>query len=134
VVTRGVFARLYSDVADGDNNMNFHELELAKLWIEGAKIAGALAVFAVGLWQYRRAQSRKRMEFIAQEINTFRVDPMVKDVFQLLDWEVREIDLGLRRDDGTSDIKRVTYAETERALLPHFASDVGFDAVEVAIR
>jgi hypothetical protein len=63
-------------VADGDNNTNAHELELAKLWIEGAKIAGALAVFAAGLGQYRRAHSWKRMEFIAQEINKFCVDPI----------------------------------------------------------
>lgn len=114
--------------------MNANEVDVAKLWIESTKIAGALAVFVVGLWQYRRAQSWKRMEFIAQEMNKFRADPMVKDVFQLLDWEVRNLDLGLKKDDGTPDVKIVTYGDTTGALVPHFARDVGFDAVEAAIR
>ena len=104
--------------------------------IEAVKVVAALTAFAVGLVQYRRSQSWKRMEFVAQEMNKLRSDPMVKDVFLLLDWELRSMDFGLKNDDGKPRIIRVTYDLTKRALAPHYAAPAHFefDVVEVAIR
>jgi hypothetical protein len=46
--------------------------------IEFAKIAAGAIAFALGLWQYRRNQKWKRLEFVAGEMKIFFDDPAVK--------------------------------------------------------
>lgn len=122
----------------------------ASLVLDIVKLTGASVAFGVGLWQYRRAQAWKRMEFLAQQVEKFRADPMVKRVFLMLDWSERWIDFGLDSDFSTFEIgektlppeklpkaegkHRITYKIVESALTPHQARSSGFTPVETAIR
>ena len=65
------------------------------IYLELAKIAIPTCVFLAGVLQYRKAQGWKRMEFVAQQIERFRSDPIVRRVFTMLDWGERRIDVGL---------------------------------------
>jgi len=100
--------------------------------IELVKIVGGVVAFSLGLWQYRVAQSWKRMEFIAAEIAKFRADPMVKKVFLMLDWRARRIDLGVAKAPDEA-IPVVTYELVTCALVLH-SEDKTFTPIEAAIR
>jgi len=78
------------------------------------------------------------MEFVAQQIEKFRADPIVKRVFTMLDWRERRIDLGipfeLNLRSGELSPPRVTYQVISEALRSHHAPPRGFSSLEAAIR
>jgi len=61
--------------------------------VQTLTMAGGVIVFAVGIYQYWRAQQWKRSEFIASEIKAMRGDPSAQTMMQMLDWDGRRADL-----------------------------------------
>lgn len=49
-------------------------------------VAGGLIAFSVGLWQYARAQSWQRLQFVASQMANFFADPEVRTALLLLDY------------------------------------------------
>ncbi|MCX6595312.1 MAG: hypothetical protein NTV70_02975 [Acidobacteria bacterium] len=99
--------------------------------IEVVKVVGGGMAFGLGLWQYRVAQSWKRMEFTAAEIAKFRADPMVRRVYLMLDWEARRIDLGLPKEGDNFPV--IKHSLVASALVPHSEKEK-FTLAEAAIR
>ena len=62
-------------------------------WIEILKLLGATAAFWIGLNQYRKSETWKRLEFVAAEIKTFYDDAAVKLAMGMLDWRRKEVAL-----------------------------------------
>jgi hypothetical protein len=61
--------------------------------LETLKVIAGITIFAAGLWQYRRAQTWKRLEFVAQQVDAFFSNPSVKNVLIMLEWDERQINL-----------------------------------------
>lgn len=108
------------------------------IWFELAKVAIPSCVFGAGLIQYRHAQSWKRMEFVAQQVEKFRADAMVRRVLMMLDYGERRIDLGLPLEanlrSGEPKPPRITYKVTAEALRSHRGNQRGFSPLEAVIR
>jgi hypothetical protein len=86
----------------------FHWLSLSisfSNWIEITKILGAALAFGIGLWQYRKSEAWKRLEFVAAEMKVFYDDAAVKAAMTMLDWRKKEMALFKYRDEG--DYNRV---------------------------
>lgn len=79
-------------------------------------LAGAVVVFAVGLYQYLEAQKWKRAEFVAQEAKDFFANAKVAVALTMIDWGRRKVNLD-PTGDGYSRV--VTRDMQSRALLPH---------------
>jgi hypothetical protein len=84
---------------------------------------GALGAFAVGLWQYRRADYWKRSEFLAKEMKEYFTDPKVLLALTMVDWGERDIQLfdpsipgSANPDTGERTVDRKLQCE---ALRPH---------------
>lgn len=106
-------------------------MDKPQIIIEIFKVVGGAFAFGLGLWQYRVAQSWKRMEFTATEIAKFRADPMVRKVFLMLDWRARRLDLGVPKTDDAFPM--ITYELVTSALVPHYGGQT-FTPLEAAIR
>ena len=108
------------------------------IWLEVAKVVVPSCVFGAGLIQYRHAQSWKRMEFVAQQVEKFRADAMVRRVLTMLDYAERRIDLGVPLEgnlhSGEPRPPRITYAVVAEALRPHHNNHRGFSPLEAMIR
>ena len=91
--------------------------------IDVVKILGASAAFLVGLFQYRKAQTWKQAEFIANEVKEFNGLPDVRNAKLMLDWRSRYIDLFPERAQYEERRVLVTCELLVRAL----ASDKGVD-------
>jgi hypothetical protein len=100
---------------------------------EVLQLVGAATAFAIALWQYVRAQSWKRAEFVANEVRAFVSDAAVVKVMTMLDWGSREIELGERGEDGNPKKTLVTYQLVSSALMTH-EEHGGFSGKEAAIR
>ena len=74
-------------------------------WIEITKILGASLAFSIGLWQYRKSEAWKRLEFVAAEMKIFYDDVAVKAAMAMLDWRKKEMTLFKYR--GENDYSRV---------------------------
>jgi hypothetical protein len=103
-----------------------------------AKVVVPTCAFLVGLGQYRKAQAWKRMEFVAQQIERFRADVIVRRVLTMLDWGERRIDLGIPFEPNlrSGELKppRITYRLIGEALRTHHGNQGGFSSLEAAIR
>jgi len=84
-------------------------------WLKLLALLGAAIAFAIGLWQYTRAQQWKRAEFLANEIKDLQADTRAATALSMIDWESR--DFNLRPGDATPT--RVTREMQVRALVPH---------------
>ena len=60
-------------------------------WIEVLKLLGAAAAFWIGLNQYRKSETWKRLEFVAAEMKSFYDDAAVKLAMGMLDWRKKEV-------------------------------------------
>jgi hypothetical protein len=94
-------------------------LEVWKFYLSIAGGAGAIIVFAVGLWQYSRAQQWKRAEFLALEIKELLADAKAANALIMIDWALRRIRLRAIENPDYKQRTVVTYAMQCRALQPH---------------
>jgi len=101
------------------------DAERSKLFLSIAGYLAALAAFAIGLIQYRRADYWKRCEFLAREMKEFFADPKVSLTLIMIDWGVRRVklfDAGLTTDGSgrpDSGIREVNREIQCAALRPH---------------
>src|ERR1051325_2140414 len=98
-------------------------------WI---KIVGAFLVFCVGLWQYWRAQTWKRREFIASQMKDFEGDRRIQLAMTMLDWRDRELYFPSEADNTPVRVI-VDGVLLSSALLPHEEAG-GYSKEEVLIR
>lgn len=96
---------------------------------------GTLAIFSLGLWQYRRAETWKKSEFIAKLYKEFVEDAACQRAMWMIDWHSRPINFGTEAhpdivdyDEGllpgalrTTDNKR-KFTETEMKIRDTFDS------------
>jgi hypothetical protein len=78
-------------------------------WLEIMKIAGAALAFGIGLWQYSKSQTWKRLEFVAAEMSSFFNDTAARDAMTVLDWRKKEMTLYKYRGEGDSKLVTVNY-------------------------
>jgi hypothetical protein len=78
-------------------------------WVGLLKILGATVAFGIGLWQYRKNQAWKRVEFVASEMKAFFDDEAVKAAMTMLDWRRKEMELFRYRGHGDSTTVEVSY-------------------------
>ncbi len=95
------------------------KFEAAKFYLSVAGGTGAIVVFAVGLWQYSRAQQWKRAEFLAQEMKDLLADPKSSNALIMIDWALRRIRLRAIENPEFKTRTVVTYEMQCRALQPH---------------
>jgi hypothetical protein len=96
-------------------------------------LLGATFAFAIGLFQYRKAQRWKRSEWVAKEMKDFFGDPAVKTALQLLDWGSRKVQLFPDKVEPEQRFVRVSDEDLRKALMYH--SDHGnFSETEAALR
>jgi hypothetical protein len=84
----------------------FQSLSISN-WLDLIKIGGAGLAFGIGLWQYRKGQVWKRMEFVAAEMQVFYNDSAVRAAMTMLDWNKKTMTLFKYRDVedlGTVDV------------------------------
>jgi hypothetical protein len=70
----------------------------------------AIIAFVLGLFQYRRAQKWRRMEWIAAEVKAFFGGPHVKNALLILDWKRCELPY-LRESSDSAREKTFMYEE-----------------------
>jgi hypothetical protein len=73
------------------------------------KILGAALAFGIGLWQYSKNQTWKRLEFVAAEMRSFFNDTAARDAMTMLDWRKKEMALYKYRGEGDSKPVNVNY-------------------------
>src|SRR5258708_40121483 len=84
-------------------------------WIEILKLLGAGVAFWIGLNQYRKSETWKRLEFVAAEMKTFYDDTAVKLAMGMLDWRKKEVASTSTGAKTTSRERRST-TRSSRAL------------------
>lgn len=101
-------------------------------WMEILKLVGAGVAFGIGLQQYRKSETWKRLEFVAAEMRAFYDDAAVKLAMGMLDWRRKEVALYKYREEN--DFARVTvdYAIVANALGTD--PDKTYDKVHSAVR
>jgi hypothetical protein len=102
-------------------------------WMDILKLVGAVAAFWIGLKQYRKSETWKRVQFVADEMKTFYDDPAVKLAMGMLDWRKKEVALFKYR--GGKDIDErvvVDYALVATAL--GIDPELKYDKNQSAIR
>lgn len=86
-------------------------------WLETLKLVGAGAAFSIGLYQYRKSEAWKRVQFLADEMKSFYDDPAVKLAMGMLDWRKKEVPLFRHRGGkDADDLVVVDYALVASAL------------------
>ncbi|MBC7937092.1 MAG: hypothetical protein H7Y86_17215 [Rhizobacter sp.] len=107
------------------------------------KSIGAFAAaygFYIGLKRYKKAQSWKRMEWVANEVKAFIADPMVRNAMYMLDWGTRHIELYPQKTDYDDRFVLVDRQLLNNALQVHELRDeplhgkTRFTKDEIAIR
>jgi hypothetical protein len=98
--------------------------------ISSAGTIFAVAVFAFAFFQYRRAESWKKSEFIAKLYKEFVDDPECQRAMWMMDWEeTRQINFG---SEDKPLIETCTPEKLASALRKH--DEIRFTEVEVKIR
>lgn len=80
------------------------------------KVTAAAVAFAIGLWQYRKSQIWKRLEFVSAQMKIFFDDPAVRNAMIMLDWRKKKIPLYNHRDEDDFDEVTVQYEIVATAL------------------
>src|SRR5204863_9581854 len=93
--------------------------EQVKLGVDLLTVIAAAIAFAVGLWQYRRAQLWKRLEFVAAEISSFNSDWRARNAMLMLDWGSRKLALFPEQDVSEGREVFVDRELLSSALLTH---------------
>ena len=136
-----------------------HKLTFAQVIVSFFGFIGAISAFTFAIFQYRKAEKWKRMQFVADEVRDLEADPVIANALLMIDWVVRKINLLLVPDAKVVDLVKITRDMQWRALLPHTLKqkypeyqaktrmdiegtsgeiapvrDLGFEATEVLIR
>jgi hypothetical protein len=101
-------------------------------WIEIIKIAGAAVAFGIGLWQYRKSQGWKRLEFVASETKAFYDDTAVKAAMSMLDSRKKKMALFKFRNEN--DLERVVVDYEVVASALGTDAEMQYDKRQSAIR
>jgi hypothetical protein len=80
---------------------------------------GAAAAFSIGLAQYIRAQTWKRTEWVAQEMESFFNDWRVMAALRMIDYGERRLELYPSRADETKRFVMVLDDDVAKALEHH---------------
>lgn len=80
---------------------------------------GSLAAATTGLWAYISNNRWKRREYVNSLFQKINANSDVKRAMQMLDWNVREIDLFPDEADAVDRLYRVTDELVAAALIPH---------------
>ena len=102
----------------------------AKLALEIAAVVLTLTGLFAGLFQYRKAQKWKVLEFVANEMKEFENEPEVQNAMYMLDWDEKEI-LLYPDEEGDEKWELVDSEMVYKSLEPNGRR---FDEAEVAIR
>jgi hypothetical protein len=97
-------------------------------------LLGAALAFLIGLFQYRRAQHWKRVEWVAQEMKNLFGDPVVQAAMLMFDWGSRRIPLYPDRKEENERYVRLTNEIVADALQLHDDRPNGFSDQEADIR
>lgn len=97
-------------------------------------LLGAAVVFAIGLFQYRRAQQWKRAEWVAQEMKQWFADPLVQAALLMIDWGSRRILLYPGRENVGERYVRLNNDDVARALMLRSERPDSFSELEADIR
>ncbi|HEX6648794.1 MAG TPA: hypothetical protein VF075_04630 [Pyrinomonadaceae bacterium] len=101
-------------------NMSPQErFQLAQFIASTLGVGGAIVAFSFAVFQYRRAESWKRTEFIAKEIKDFESDPLIQNALLMIDWGSRRINLFLYSNPTHDQLVKITREVQWKALLPH---------------
>lgn len=102
--------------------------------LKAIALFGAAVAFVVGLLQYRKSQRWKRSEWVAQEMDGFFKDPVVRSALCMIDWGARRLELYPNREKPEERFVVVTDDRMARALEFHENRPEGFTEDEAAIR
>lgn len=136
-----------------------HRLTFAQVIVSFFGFIGAISAFTFAIFQYRKAEKWKRMQFVADEVRDLEADPVIANALLMIDWGVRKINLLLVPEAKVTDLVKITRDMQWRALVPHPLKqkypeyqaktrmelegtsgeigpfrDLGFSAIEVRIR
>ena len=75
---------------DSQNSEFINSMDLLIKFIGGV---GTLVIFGIGLKRYKKDQTWRKNEFVAQEIKSFNNDPKAQNAMWMLDWKARKIEL-----------------------------------------
>jgi hypothetical protein len=84
--------------------------------MEVAKLLAAGVAFGIGLWQYRRSQIWKRLEFVSAQMKIFFDDPAAREAMIMLDWRKKKMPLFKFRDEADEEYVTVDYKMVAGAL------------------
>jgi hypothetical protein len=102
-------------------------------WIRSnASILIAVFAFLFGVWQYRKSQVWKRLEFVSSEMRTFFDDDAAKAAMTMLDWRRKKTALFKHRGEGDMERITVDYEMVVKSLGTDPA--MAYDKNESAIR
>ena len=94
-------------------------LTFAQVVVSFFGFIGAISAFTFAIFQYRKAEKWKRMQFVADEVRDLEADPIIQNALLMVDWGVRKINLFLIPDPEPNDYVKITRDVQWRALLPH---------------
>jgi hypothetical protein len=101
-------------------------------WMDILKLVGAGVAFGIGLQQYRKSETWKRLEFVAAEMRAFYDDTAVKLAMGVLDWRRKEVALYKYRGENDFGRETVDYAIVANSLGTD--PDKTYDKVHSAVR
>jgi hypothetical protein len=102
--------------------------------LKAVALFGASIAFIVGLLQYRKTQSWKRAEWVAEEMTGFFGDPKVRAALCMIDWGARRVQLYPERKTVEEQFVVVTDDRLAKALEDHQSRPNGFTEDEVTMR
>lgn len=105
--------------------------------LKAVALVGASLAFIIGLIQYRRAQTWKRTEWVAQEMDSFFNDWRVAAALRMIDYGERRIELYPSRKNESARFVMVRDDDLAKALEHHsirHKGDQGFTDDEATIR
>lgn len=103
----------------GEFNEPQDRLTFAQVVVSFFGFIGAISAFSFAIFQYRKAEKWRRMEFIAREVKELEADAAIQNALLMVDWGTRKINLYLVSDPKHSDFVTITRGIQWRALLPH---------------
>ncbi len=106
----------------------------AKIVLDALTLVAGVSAFLAGLFQYHRAQTWKRHEFVAGEIRQFNQDPLSRNAMLMLDWGSRRIELFPEMTDPKTRFVNVDRPMLRTALMTHDKIGRRYTDVEAAIR
>lgn len=106
--------------------------------LKAMALVGATLAFLIGLLQYRKAQTWKRNEWLAQEMESFFDDPRVAAALRMIDYGERRIELYPSRRKEAERFLLLRDDDVAKALEHHSVryhrDDRGFTDDEATIR